>query len=221
MTDNRLLTCAKLVTGNKAVDVGTDHGYLAVYLVEHGICKQVIACDVNEMPLKSAKNNAEKAGLTGKITTILSDGLDNVPMEDVTDVIMAGMGGELIAGLVGKCHVLKEKAVNLVLQPMSKSEVLRKWLYDEGFEIKNELACENNGFIYTVMQVKYVGRTPNYPCDDRYLYGGLVSKNDDKGLAYLKHQAGRLQTAGKGILQSANRQSDGEKLLKIAELLLK
>ena len=112
MTDNRLLTCAKLVTGEKAVDVGTDHGYLAVYLVEQGICNSVIACDVNEMPLESARKTAEKAGLTDRVTTILSDGLDSVHMEGVTDVVMAGMGGELIARLVGKCKQLKDKKIN-------------------------------------------------------------------------------------------------------------
>ena len=221
MTDNRLLTCAGLVTGGKAVDVGTDHGYLAVYLVEQGICNSVVACDVNEMPLESARKTAEKAGLTDKVTTILSDGLDNVPMEGVTDVVMAGMGGELIARLVGKCEQLKDKKINLVLQPMTKSEVLRKWLYEEGFEVRKELGCEDKGFVYSVMQVQFKGSQPEYPCDDRYLYGGLVSKDDDKGMEYLKHQSKRLQVAGEGMLKSADKQNEGERLLGIAELLLK
>ena len=223
MTDSRLLACAALVTGAKAVDVGTDHGYLAVYLAENEICKEVIACDVNQKPLEAAKRTAEKSGLTDRITAILSDGLDNIPSEGVTDVIMAGMGGELIARLVGKCPWLadKNKDVNLVLQPMTKSETLRKWLYDNGFAVKKELACEDNGFVYSVMQVKFIGEKPDYSCDDRYLYGGMVSKEDETGYAYLERQAQRLKVAGNGMLKSADKQDQGRKLLKTAELLLK
>ena len=219
MTDNRLLTCAELVTGTKAVDVGTDHGYLAVYLVENGICNEVIACDVNEKPLDSAKKTAEKAGLTDKIQTVLSDGLDNVPEDGVTDVVMAGMGGELISRLIEKCCWLKN--VNLVLQPMTKSEVLRKWLYDNNFRVKRELACEDNGFVYSVMQVMFSGSKPEYPCDNRYLYGGRVSKDDANGHAYLERQAHRLTVAGKGMLKSEDKQNEGRILLETAELLLK
>lgn len=223
MTDNRLLTCAKLVVGNKAVDVGTDHGYLAVHLIQKGICHSVVACDVNEKPLEAAKNTAEKAGLSEKIQLILSDGLDNVPKDGVTDVIMAGMGGELISKLVGKCSWLRDKSkpVNLVLQPMTKSEVLRKWLYDNEFEIKKELGCEDGGFVYSVMQAEFVGRKPSYCCDDRYLYGGLVTAEDKSGKAYLEHQARRLMVAGKGMLKSEDKKDQGRNLLKAAELLQK
>lgn len=120
MTDNRLLTCAKLVKGNKAVDVGTDHGYLAVYLISEGICDTVIACDVNEKPLNAARKTVKKSGYEEKIEVVLSDGLDNVKSDGVTDIIMAGMGGELIVKLLEKCPWIKDKgnSINLVLQPM-------------------------------------------------------------------------------------------------------
>lgn len=223
MTDKRLLTCAKLVTGRKAVDVGTDHGYLAVYLLNENICDNVIACDVNEMPLNAAEKTVEKTGLSHRIRLVLSDGLDNVPMDGVTDVIMAGMGGELIARLIGRCRWLsdKERPVNLILQPMTKSDTLRKWLYDNCFEVKKELGCSDGGFVYSVMQTEFLGRHPDYPCDMRYLYGGRVSRDCPEGKAYLEHQSQRLRVAGSGMIKSEAKIMQGKKLLETANLLLK
>ncbi len=223
MTDKRLLTCAKLVTGRKAVDVGTDHGYLAVYLLDESICDDVVACDINEMPLNAARKTAEKAGLLSRVQLVLSDGLDSVPKDGVTDVVMAGMGGELIAKLIGKCQWLKdaEHPVNLVLQPMSKSDVLRKWLYDNCFEVKKELGCSDGGFVYSVIQAEFIGRQPNYACDMHYLYGGRVSSDYPDGKAYLQHQAQRLRVAGNGMIKSGNKAKQGEKLLETADMLLR
>lgn len=221
MTDKRLLTCAKFVTGKKAVDVGTDHGYLAVYLVENGICERVVACDVNEKPLQAAYSTVSMSGVADKIDILISDGLDSVPSDGITDVVMAGMGGELIASLIDKCEWLKDKhkLVNLVLQPMTKSETLRKWLYDNGFAVKQELGCTDGGFVYSVIQAEYIGRQPDYDCDDRYIYGGKVSSADPDGLAYLQKQAQRMKTAGSGMLKSEEKKQEGQKLLKAAEML--
>ncbi len=223
MTDNRLLTCAKLVKGNKAVDVGTDHGYLAVYLISEGICDTVIACDVNEKPLNAARKTVKKSGYEEKIEVVLSDGLDNVKSDGVTDIIMAGMGGELIVKLLEKCSWIKDKgnSINLVLQPMSKSHILRKWLFDNNFSVEKELACEDGGFVYSVMQTSFTGLKPEYLCDNRYLYGGRVEADDEYGAAYLQRQAQRLKTAGLGMLKSADKKADGEMLLQSSEILLR
>lgn len=223
MTDNRLLTCAKLVKGNKAVDVGTDHGYLAVYLISEGICDTVIACDVNEKPLNAARKTVKKSGYEEKIEVVLSDGLDNVKSDGVTDIIMAGMGGELIVKLLEKCSWIKDKgnSINLVLQSMSKSHILRKWLFDNNFSVEKELACEDGGFVYSVMQTSFTGLKPEYLCDNRYLYGGRVEADDEYGAAYLQRQAQRLKTAGLGMLKSADKKADGEMLLQSSEILLR
>ena len=223
MRDNRLLTCAKLVKGNKAVDVGTDHGYLAVYLVENGICSSVVACDINEKPLESARRTVSLAGLQDKIEVVQSDGLDNVNKDGVTDVIMAGMGGELIVKLIDKCGWLKDKErpVNLVLQAMTKSQTLRKWLYDNGFYITRELACRDKGYVYSVMQVEYTGVTPEYDDDGRYLYGGRIDIHDEIGYEYLKRQAQRLRKAGGGMMKSDDKKEYGEWLLHVADDLMR
>ncbi|MBR6874655.1 MAG: SAM-dependent methyltransferase, partial [Ruminococcus sp.] len=108
MNDNRLLACARLVRGSRAADVGTDHGYLPMYLVQNGICESALACDINEKPLASARENIEKAGLSDKIGVYLSDGLGSVPCEGITDVIVAGMGGELIADIISRANWIKQ-----------------------------------------------------------------------------------------------------------------
>lgn len=87
MKDKRLLCCAELCVGGRAVDVGTDHGHLAVYLVEQGICKSCIACDINEKPLAAARSSIRAAGLEDRIEAVLSDGLDSIDPEGVTDEI--------------------------------------------------------------------------------------------------------------------------------------
>ncbi len=219
--DSRLLTCAKLVTGRKAVDVGTDHGYLAVHLVKNNICQSCIACDINDKPLMSAKANIMAHKLSSKITAIKSDGLDNVPMENVTDVIMAGMGGELISSLINKCSRLYDlnSPINLVLQPMTKSEYLRKWLYENNFIIKHELACISGGFVYSVIQAEFFGMTPDYPCNDKYIYTGKISKADPCGKEYIENQISRMKTAAFGMLKSHDKRREGEYLLAAAEKL--
>ena len=151
--DKRLVTCAKLCTGDFVCDVGTDHGYLPCFMIKENMCKKALACDVAPLPLKSAEEHIRREGLSDRIGTVLSDGLDNVPQEGITDVVMAGMGGELIARLLEKCPWVKN-GVNLVLQPMTKWDVLRKWLYDNGFEVKKELACTEGQFAYSVIQAK-------------------------------------------------------------------
>lgn len=223
MIDNRLLTCAKLVCGKKAVDVGTDHGYLSVYLVQEKICDEVIACDINVKPLEAAKKSIALAGVASKVKTILSDGLDNISCDGVTDVIIAGMGGELIAKIIEKCQWLfeKDKKVNLILQPMSKSEILRKWLYDNNFLVKNEIACKDGDFIYSVLQCEINSEKIKYSCDDRYIYGGKVTSDYADGVEYLNRQAHRLKTAGQGMLKSEDKKDEGKKLIEIAENLLK
>lgn len=219
MNDRRLLACASLCVGKKAVDVGTDHGHLAAYLITEGICESCTACDINEMPLQAARETVEKLGLEDKIELILSDGLDEINSDGVTDVFIAGMGGELIADILSRADWLKTNCVNLVLQPMTKWDFLRKWLYNNGFEVKKEIPCEDGRFVYSVMQAVYIGRTPDYKCDLQYLCIGRASQDTDEGRKYYLRQAERLENAGRGMLRSEDKKSEGEKMLETAKVL--
>ena len=122
MLDKRLRLCADMVLGRRVCDVGTDHAYLAAALLTEGRCDTAIAADINEKPLAAARATLERAGVSDRCTLILSDGLKSVPLDGVTDIVIAGMGGELIAKILSESGGLDGK--NLILQPMTRSEFL-------------------------------------------------------------------------------------------------
>lgn len=177
MLTKRLAKCAELVSGKGiACDVGTDHAYLASELLKSGKCKKVIASDVAEGPLNAAKRNLEQAGLLERVELILSDGLKNVPCDDVSDVVIAGMGGETIAHILEECRWIENK-VNLVLQPMTKIPFLREWLCQNGFGIISEqIVCEGR-FFYTVMKAFYIGKNTDITDFQREV--GCLNWNDE------------------------------------------
>ena len=212
--DNRLRLCAELVEGVCVCDVGTDHGYLPCFLIKEGRCESALACDIGEKPLASAEEHIRTQGLTDRIRTVLSDGLDSVPMEGVTDVVLAGMGGELIADILGRCVKVRDGSVNIVMQPMSKPEYLRRWLWDNGFAVKREEACISGRFAYTVMSGRFSGER-TYRCDDEYLYFGLVKPDTAEAKEYILRQCGRLERAARGMLGSEDKKDLGERLLDI------
>ncbi len=152
----RLMTCAELVEGDNVCDVGTDHGYLPAYLILSGKCSHAIAADINPMPLEAAKRTAAEAGVNDRMEFYLSDGLEGIPLDNVTDIVAAGMGGELIHKILTACaHTAKCKA--FILQPMTKAEFLRSSLAESGFEIIREKAAVEGRFVYTVMRCLYTG----------------------------------------------------------------
>ena len=211
--DPRLLTCAKLCTGDVLCDVGTDHGYLPCYMIENGLCRKAFACDIAPGPLDSAITHIKQRCLSDKITAILSDGLDSVEKGDISDIVIAGMGGELIADIISRCSWLD--GVNLVLQPMTKPDVLRKRLYELGFSVTAELACVSGRFVYSVMQVQKA--VPDYTCTDEYLHFGFVKPDTDDGLRYLKDRANKLRTAAHGMLRGSVDTERANRLLELSD----
>lgn len=216
MLDNRLSACAAYVSGRGSVaDIGTDHGFLPCHLVSEGICNRAIAADINEGPLSSARENIKKAGLEDKIITVLSDGLDKVPTEGVSDVIIAGMGGGLIAQILQKAGDFY--SANFILQPMTKIEYLRAWLWDNSFEILSETACKD-GFYYTVMQVKHTGVKRVYTELDTYI--GMMKADTDDERDFLMRQAKALRIKGEGLAKSSERRGEGDKYLALADSII-
>lgn len=151
MLDNRLKMCADMISGKGIVcDVGTDHALLAAYLIKNGKCEKVIASDINEGPLESAGKTVEKYGISGKVELVLSDGLKNVNGEGVSDIVIAGMGGETIVKILSECQ-FDLNGIRLILQPMTKAEILRKWLCMYGFSVISEKGVAEGEKLYTVI----------------------------------------------------------------------
>lgn len=197
--DDRLKVCADMIVGTGRVwDVGTDHAYLPAYLVGSGRCAvgQVVASDCVDGPLEAAAQTLMRYELSDAVELCKRDGLRGVSGEGVSDVIMAGMGAELICRIVGETSWLKS-GVNLVLQPMTKVPVLRQWLYANGYEIREEQAVSSGRCLYTVIRAVYTGR--KCEIDDVMVHIGKVKLSEAAGRAYAKKQVFRLRKAAEGI----------------------
>ncbi len=163
--DARLSAVAELVGKSSFVaDVGSDHGYLPIYLVKSGQVDTAVASDVNQGPLDAANRNIKKEGLEDKITTRLANGLVGIEDFSFDTVIMAGMGGELIWSIIenAPCDYCRTKRPYLVLQPMSSVYELCQLLADGGFEIIDERLAFHSGKLYRALKVVYTGKKQDY-----------------------------------------------------------
>ena len=149
----RLQACCNFIApGDRVADVGTDHGYLGIWLLQQGIARSVIASDIAPGPLSAALRNAQKYGFTDKITCCLSDGVCSIP-RDFDTLVCAGMGGDTIISILGAAHWLKDAKYRLILQCQSKAPLLRRYITDRGWRIAEETVVRDGRFLYTVMEV--------------------------------------------------------------------
>lgn len=149
----RLLACSQFVRpGDRVADVGCDHGYLSIYLLQNQIAASVIASDINKGPLQSAVSNAEKYGVSDHIRFYLSDGVRNIPRE-FDCMICAGMGGDTMISILEAAPWLQNKQYRLILQCQSKTPLLRKYLSDKSWNISREIIIRDGRFLYSVMEV--------------------------------------------------------------------
>lgn len=160
----RLLTCAGFVCpGDRVADIGCDHGYLGIHLLQSGIARSVIASDINEGPLQSAVVNAAKYGVKDRMEFYLSNGARNIP-RDFDTMICAGMGADTMVQILEDAPWLKDSRYRLILQCQSKTPMLRKYLSEQGWRICEESCLRDGRFLYTVMEVRYEpGRPPLTP----------------------------------------------------------
>ncbi len=145
----RLKTIASLVPeGSRAADIGADHGYLSVFLVEQGICPKVIAGEKNEKPLRKAEELVKSMGLEDRVLIRQGDGLEVIKNWDkVNTVIIAGMGGQTLINILRKDYNKLKDIETLILQPMTDIPLVRKWLIENNYKIaREELAREGKQF---------------------------------------------------------------------------
>jgi len=201
LPDDRLKTAASMIRpGGVAVDVGTDHGYIPIWLLQQGICPFAVASDINRGPLERARENGIRYGVMDRLTLVLCDGLDGVEPEKhgVTDVCICGMGGELIASIVTRSAYVKEKQCRLVLQPMSSGYELRKALLADGFAIREERLCQAAGRVYSCIGAVYTGDHTEYT-EGELLAGREMNRQDPLYPAWMERHknALRKQIAGR------------------------
>lgn len=181
-----------------AADVGTDHGYLICALVEAGRVERGVATDIRPLPLDKARREAERRGLLDRIQLVLGDGLAGLPAEGMGAVIIAGMGGETIARIMGQWPHRREPGITWLLQPMTKAERLRDWLWGEGYAIRRERCCEAAGRLYSVMEAGYTGAVTPHEEWERRL--GAVEPGEDRwALRYAQCRAEELEKIAAGL----------------------
>ncbi len=214
----RLRMAAEFVRdGVRVADIGTDHAYLPAYLVISGRVVSAIACDIGVGPLENAECTVREMCLTDKIELRLSNGLEKVDSSEVDDIVICGMGGELIARIIDDADWLKSKDKHLVLQPMSAVDDLRLYLARNGFKIHTEKLVKDGGRLYIIFSVYYDGE-PFEPAED-YLYVGGITANDEFGLEYLTKNYKRIVKHADMLLNS-DKYSERKSLLEIAQKIL-
>ncbi len=135
-------------------DIGTDHGYIPIYLVENAICKKSLACDVVKGPLLAAQKHIKEAGLEEKIDTLLGDGLTPVKPGYANEAVIAGMGGILITKILLEGEDTAKSMGALILSPHSEYYEFRSFLYDNGYETIREDMVKDLGKYYVAIKVK-------------------------------------------------------------------
>ena len=153
--DKRLLSCADYVrAGAVFADIGTDHGYLPLFLLGEKRIERAYLCDVNAGPLSSAERNAAAEGMLDRCEFILTDGAAALSGKGITDYAICGMGGELIARIIEDATHLKTDGVRLILQPMTKQEYLRRYLASVGFSVLDERFSFDSGKYYVSQSIQ-------------------------------------------------------------------
>lgn len=150
----RLHAVAGMVTkGNRVCDVGCDHGFVPIWLVQQGVSPRVLAMDLREGPLRAARDHVKTYGLSGQIETRLSDGLHNYNIGEAETLICAGMGGGLMQRILKAQREKTASFRELILQPQSEIEQFRRFLREGGYGIADEEMLEEDGKYYQVMRV--------------------------------------------------------------------
>lgn len=213
----RLSLIARFVNeGSSVCDVGTDHGYLPAFLYLSGKCKSVIATDINEKPLTSARANLERLSADG-VRLILCDGLEKVTRNDADTVIIAGMGGEVISGIIDRAPFLRDNTVTLILQPTTAAKELRLFLSQNGFAVEKETALSENGKIYSVMCVRFTD-TP-YNIDAVRAVIGILKPDSDDSKIYIEKQYRIAKKCADDLSAVKNKQTEYKYYLNLSKEL--
>lgn len=158
----RLCSALNFITrGGRVADIGSDHAYLPIYLVREGYISAAIACDINEGPIQSARRHIEAAGFSSQIATLRTDGLHGVEHFLPDDILIFGMGGELIVKILSEAPWIQNHRIGLILQPMSRAAILRKWLCENGFAITGEAITFEDKYYQTVA-ARWCGENTEY-----------------------------------------------------------
>lgn len=219
----RLCSVAELVRQDAIfADIGTDHAYLPVFLLNEGRIGYAYCSDINEGPLNSARTNVADAGFSDKVTFTLADGADALCGLGITDYAICGMGGELIADIIDRAQHLKSKEVNLILQPMTKQAHLRSYLASHGFEILTESYSEDAGKYYVTFLATFSGERRDIDeCEAELGSSGVETIGLLYKVNYLRTKIRAYRRAASGKMLGGESAPPELKLIEAAEAEIK
>lgn len=216
---NRLQAIANLVLpGAKVADIGTDHGYIPVWLTQQKIADKIAAADINRGPLQHAINTADEFGVRNQIQFELCNGLDFSNSSEYDTVIIAGMGGELISSILEAAPWTKANT-RLILQPNSRIPVLVEWLISSGYCIEQAQLVKDAGKIYQILVVTGGQTQPIEEEANRLVHQLYFDSHDPLLSEYLDILLRQYTSAEKGMLSGKSESPDLARVQRMIELL--
>lgn len=210
----RLQVVAEQVSyGNRVADIGCDHAYVAIYLVENHIASKVIAMDVNQGPLERAKENIRKYGYEDQIDVRLSDGIQKLSVGEADTLLIAGMGGPLTLQILSGRRDILGTVKELVLQPQSEIHLVRKALKGLGFLITSENMLVEDGKYYVCMKAEAIARvndSKNYELtEEEHYYCGrlLLERKEPVLLEFLQRELQQREVINQNLTAFPTEQS--------------
>lgn len=179
-------------------DIGTDHGYVPVSLLLEGKIRRAVASDIGAPPLDHARRTAAQYGVTEKLDFRLGDGLSVLEPGEAEVIVIAGMGGDAITEILAAAPWSRAGPL-LLLQPMSKAEVLRPFLPENGYAVLAERLVQDKGVLYPILTVQG-GEMP--PVSDAQAWGGVRLEGDPLRRLYIADRLLRLRRAAAGLAKA-------------------
>lgn len=212
--NDRLLDATQFVReGTHLADVGTDHAYLPIYLMQTGKISSAVATDINRGPIDIASKNIAEYGYSSSISTVLCDGLSHVLPSEADDIAILGMGGELIAKIIENTPWLRSPNKRLILQPMTHPERLRAYLLASGFRIVGESITEDRCRIYQTLCTEFDGKARYFGALALNFGELLLARGDELTLKQMENMRTQL------VRRLENMPSDSESAISDNNLL--
>lgn len=188
---DRMRAVANLAEGKVVADIGCDHGYISMHLVQNGF-KKAVAMDLREGPLQMARTNVRDYGLEESIDIRLSDGFDGLLPGEADCAVIAGMGGILITDILKRGRIHTDNKITLVLQPQSDLDMVRGYLQEISYEIADEVMVLDEGKFYTAMKAVPAEHPVEYTATE-LKYGPVLIRRKDRTLkSYLTNEREKI-----------------------------
>ncbi|MDK8275671.1 MAG: class I SAM-dependent methyltransferase [Peptoniphilus duerdenii] len=199
MISKRLNKISSHIKGNRMADIGTDHGLVPIFLIEHKIVDYAIAADISKPSLQKAIDLAKEKNL--ELDARLGDGMEVLNPEDgIETVVIAGMGGVLIGEILSASEISKN--VRLILQPMQGARELRKYLFENGYEIIDEDVVFEDDRYFEIIVAEYDGKIREVPNEiELKIPIKAFRKNQEEAFLYVEYLKGANLSIMKGLKQ--------------------